>query len=269
MAAGTPHRRAAVFCYLGTAMRSVTLPNDPKLARIATALRDAFGARLVSALLFGSRARGDHRPDSDYDVAVFLDGYHHATDREALDRVRARLGEEVWTLQFWPFASDGLAERTTLMFNIRNESTPLPGLGWPEAVAPPIAPDEGPMKPETKTLLDSANQSIATAKSMRTAGFAKPAAREAYQAVLRAARAFIFERRNSAPKTHSGTVTLFSELAIKPGHVNEAVGAALQRGVEVRLDIDYEPVPKTTDQQAAEYVDRAERFVSSIKALIT
>lgn len=260
---------APVFCYLGTIMRTVTLPTDPKLARIATALRETFGARLVSALLFGSRARGDQRPDSDYDVAVFLKDFDRARDRDILDQVRKTLGEEVWTLQFWPFGADGLAERTTLMFNIRNEGVPLAGLPWPPTVAPPIAPDEGPIKPETKTLLDSANQSLATAKSLRTAGFAKPAAREAYQAVLRAARAFIFERRNSAPKTHSGTVTLFSELAIKAGHVNEAVGAALQRGVEVRLDIDYEPVPKTTDQQAAEYVDRAERFVSSVTALIT
>jgi hypothetical protein len=43
------------------------LRDDPKLARIADALRDAFGSRLVSALLFGSRARGDHRTDSDYE----------------------------------------------------------------------------------------------------------------------------------------------------------------------------------------------------------
>jgi antitoxin ChpS len=32
-----------------------------------------FGERLRGLVLFGSRARGDHRPDSDADVAVFLD----------------------------------------------------------------------------------------------------------------------------------------------------------------------------------------------------
>jgi len=42
-------------------MRAATLANDPKLAQIASALREQFGARLVSALLFGSRARGDYR----------------------------------------------------------------------------------------------------------------------------------------------------------------------------------------------------------------
>jgi len=32
-----------------------------------------YGARLRGLVLFGSRARGDHRPDSDADVAVFLE----------------------------------------------------------------------------------------------------------------------------------------------------------------------------------------------------
>ncbi len=137
------------------AMRATapTLKSEPKLARIAASLRGTFGARLVSALLFGSRARGDHRPDSDYDIAVFLEGYDPATDRPVLDGVRRDLGEEVWTLQFWPMPPNGLAERTTLMFNIRNEGVPLPGLNWPPVVAPPIAPEDGPVKPETRSYL--------------------------------------------------------------------------------------------------------------------
>lgn len=196
-------------------MRTATLTHDPKLSRIASALRDAFGARLVSALLFGSRARGDHRPDSDYDIALFLDNFARERDRETLDKVREALGEQAWTLQFWPFASDGLAERTTLTFNIRNEGLPLPGLAWPASAAPPIAPDEGSMKPETKNLFEGATRSLELAQDMPAAGFAKPAAREAYQAVLRAARAFLFEQSNATPKTHSGTVTLFSDLAIR------------------------------------------------------
>ena len=35
----------------------------------------AYGERIERVVLFGSRARGDHRPDSDYDVAVFLRDY--------------------------------------------------------------------------------------------------------------------------------------------------------------------------------------------------
>jgi predicted nucleotidyltransferase len=45
---------------------------DPVLSRFRAALDKTYGERLERAVLFGSRARGDARPDSDYDIAVFL-----------------------------------------------------------------------------------------------------------------------------------------------------------------------------------------------------
>jgi predicted nucleotidyltransferase len=47
-------------------------PSDPILERFRASLREIYGDRLERAVLFGSRARGDAGPDSDYDVAVFL-----------------------------------------------------------------------------------------------------------------------------------------------------------------------------------------------------
>lgn len=49
---------------------------DAKTRRALAAFRDRlahkYGNRLRALVLFGSRARGDHREDSDADVAVFL-----------------------------------------------------------------------------------------------------------------------------------------------------------------------------------------------------
>lgn len=42
------------------------------LAGFRTLLTRRYGSRLRGMVLFGSRARGDHRPDSDADVAVFI-----------------------------------------------------------------------------------------------------------------------------------------------------------------------------------------------------
>jgi uncharacterized protein len=44
------------------------------LARLKPRLEARYGARLRGLILFGSRARGDHRPDSDADLTVILEG---------------------------------------------------------------------------------------------------------------------------------------------------------------------------------------------------
>jgi predicted nucleotidyltransferase len=45
---------------------------EAALAQFAANVRNHYGSRLHGLYLFGSRARGDHRPDSDADVAVIL-----------------------------------------------------------------------------------------------------------------------------------------------------------------------------------------------------
>jgi predicted nucleotidyltransferase len=42
------------------------------LTRFRSALAETHGGRVERVVLFGSRARGDAKPDSDYDIAVFL-----------------------------------------------------------------------------------------------------------------------------------------------------------------------------------------------------
>ena len=46
--------------------------NDPVLKRFRAAVNEIYGDRVERVVLFGSRARGDARPDFDYDIAVFL-----------------------------------------------------------------------------------------------------------------------------------------------------------------------------------------------------
>jgi len=45
---------------------------DPIMSRFHAALDKIFGEQVERVVLFGSRSHGDARPDSDYDVAIFL-----------------------------------------------------------------------------------------------------------------------------------------------------------------------------------------------------
>jgi predicted nucleotidyltransferase len=104
-----------------------TLATDPVLVRFRQALDEMYGSQLDRVVLFGSRARGDAHPDSDYDVAVFVRGMH---DRFAeMDRL-ADLGTNICdeTGEFvhaMPYAAATYAERSPLMHEIRKDGLDL------------------------------------------------------------------------------------------------------------------------------------------------
>jgi uncharacterized protein len=100
---------------------------DPALARFRAALTEMYGERLDRAVLFGSHARGDARPDSDYDVAVFLTSM--ADRGRELDRladlstdILYDLGERIHAMAY---PAGAYAERTPLMHEIRTHGVHL------------------------------------------------------------------------------------------------------------------------------------------------
>ncbi len=103
---------------------------DDVLVRFREALRATYGDRLERAVLFGSRARGDARPDSDYDVAVFLHGIDNLTGRFAeLDRL-AMIGDELIlatgkVVNALAYRAGAYSDRTPLMREIRLEGIDL------------------------------------------------------------------------------------------------------------------------------------------------
>jgi predicted nucleotidyltransferase len=100
---------------------------DPILKRFRAALADIYGDRLERVVLFGSRARGEAGPDSDYDVAVFLKAL---PDRWAeLDRLadlRVRFLDETGAFfDAKPYLTTAYRDATLLMREIRRDGLEL------------------------------------------------------------------------------------------------------------------------------------------------
>ena len=102
--------------------------DDPILKRFRAALDEIYGDRLERVVLYGSRARGDAREDSDYDVAVFLRDYAPGTTTDLYrlaDLGSAILDETGEFIHAMPYRAGSYAERTPLMHEIRADGIDL------------------------------------------------------------------------------------------------------------------------------------------------
>ena len=105
----------------------MAVTDDPVLTRFRAALEAAYGDRIERVVLFGSRARGDHRPDSDYDVAVFLRDYRSfGRESKRLAEIGVDLLYETGALiSALPLPEGSYNERTGLMHEMRREGIDL------------------------------------------------------------------------------------------------------------------------------------------------
>jgi predicted nucleotidyltransferase len=103
------------------------IAGDPVLARFHDRLIELYGERLERVVLFGSRARGEARVDSDYDVAVFV---RNLTDRwHELDRIVPVVTDIIddtgAVIHAMPYPADSWSDHTSLMREIRRDGIKL------------------------------------------------------------------------------------------------------------------------------------------------
>lgn len=106
--------------------------SDPVLPRLKHELEKLYGPRLKQVLLYGSRARGDHKPDSDYDVLVILEPpVDHWKEVNRLGDLSTALTWETveWdepvVASFKPMTPEEFQARTGFLHNVRMEAIPL------------------------------------------------------------------------------------------------------------------------------------------------
>lgn len=101
------------------------LANDPVLRRAKEGLQRIYGDRLAGVILYGSRARGDNRPDSDYDILALVEGLD---PKKQWDPALHELMFDLFQMEpneievnIFPREASALQQRTIFMHNIREE----------------------------------------------------------------------------------------------------------------------------------------------------
>ncbi|PWB80015.1 MAG: HEPN domain-containing protein [Methylocystaceae bacterium] len=127
------------------------------------------------------------------------------------------------------------------------------------------------MKPETAAFLAKAQQLLERAPLLLAQNFTDEAGRAAYLAGFHAAQAFIFERQDRSPKSHSGVQTEFARLAKDEVAIDGELRAFLGRAYNLKAIADYETGPGSNISyaQAAAAVESAAKFVEAILALFS
>ena len=101
--------------------------DDPVLRRFRAAVLDMYGSRVQRMVLYGSRARGEARADSDYDIAVFINDLGAFADElgRLADVETEILYETGAVINAMPYPAGTYADRTSLMREIRREGIDL------------------------------------------------------------------------------------------------------------------------------------------------
>jgi len=105
----------------------MTIADDKTLKKFRAELDRLYGDRLERVVLYGSRARGDAREDSDYDVAVFLrqPGSFWEESGHIAEIETDILYETGSVINALPFRAGAYEDRTPLMHEIRQDGRDL------------------------------------------------------------------------------------------------------------------------------------------------
>lgn len=101
----------------------MTPARNPTLLLFRQRLAEAYGDRLQRVVLFGSHARGEATPDSDYDVAIFLGDFRDRwTEIETLTPIVTDFLSDLGVfIHAMPYRAGAEHERTPLMHELRRD----------------------------------------------------------------------------------------------------------------------------------------------------
>ncbi|MCB4824276.1 antitoxin Xre/MbcA/ParS toxin-binding domain-containing protein [Roseicella aerolata] len=97
------------------------------LRRFRATVEDAFPGRLRAMVLFGPRARGNGGPDSDWDVALFIEGFERDREGRRLNLLTVPFHDEGFPVSPLGLPADPTQVSPELLASVDRDGIPVPG----------------------------------------------------------------------------------------------------------------------------------------------
>jgi uncharacterized protein (UPF0332 family)/predicted nucleotidyltransferase len=210
--------------------------------------------------LFGSRARGDERPGSDWDVLVLVDG---DADWERWGKIRRKISDLESEYGYKP-------DIQTVVRN-REAWTSTPQIWRPffknvqrDTGHDPM-PDETNPRHVAREDLERAREALEMGEMGIEAGYLRDAVSRIYYAFFLGARALL-ALDDLYAKSHSGTKSLFHEHVVKEERVEADLGKLYEDLSTGRNDADYGRGAEFDAGEVRAWLDRTETFLETVEA---
>ncbi|MFQ6057716.1 MAG: HEPN domain-containing protein [Anaerolineae bacterium] len=216
---------------------------------------------IVKVILFGSALDGDVWEESDIDVLVFgkrpLKAVEEACFDAAFETMLA-MSESVEPLV--RTANDFFTPESYFVYTTIKEGREIYSMD-----------EEALKRKEVETLYTLAAKYLGEAKRRydpSDEGSRRVTIDAAYKAAELYARAMLRLKTNRLPKTHSGMVTLFSDVYVKTGLVSHHLGRAFGRTLKYRNDARYDGDADITPPMVDEVLNFATELQSTLEGML-
>jgi uncharacterized protein (UPF0332 family)/predicted nucleotidyltransferase len=234
-------------------------------------LRDHYAERLVTVVLYGSRARGDADQESDVDLLVVLHGeFDHRAEQEIASDLRRDIEDKYCYPLLGPIIATENEYRhrmLPLFINVRREGVEL----WPigdKRISDERTDYHESLSEDVQIVIAYAKEALADAEF----GFKhiryRWCANRAYYAVFHAATALLLSEGLAFSK-HRGVIGAFDERGINGGKFPRFLGKRLREGFAARNIADYSYKEDISAELAEQLVRSAAAFVAEAERLLS
>ncbi len=218
----------------------------------------------AQVILYGSRARGDAQPDSDWDFLVLVEREMtrnlEGGLRDALYGLELESGELISTIIHTKEEWAKPLMRATPFYRSVTTNTPQCG----EKTTRDLSPEE---KTVAQARLDNAKEALDAASHLLDAHHWHGALHCLYYACFRAVSALLYVYGMYSGK-HAGTRALFSKQFVASGDVCAKSGAFYDRIFERTIESEYGELVDISAEQVLEYQRGARDFIEEIQAIV-